>query len=517
MPPFEFEPSRDESDAGRRLECVAVAHAPLACVPDALALVRALRGDGHAWLLESALQDGRLGRHTLAGADPYALLIARGESLALEVRRAVRPGWTPGQHTALGDPFEAVRALWPRLDAEAGPPEDEAPFLGGAIAVLGYELAERIERVGLEHQAADLDTPDLALLLVDRLVSIDHERGDARAIALGFGASPDEAARAARNALREWKAALEVALDGWDAPPPPPRTTTRSPATPMQGGGDRDEGPGRVEYARRVRRILDDIERGDVYEVNLTQRMSSGWRGDPLALYAALRQESPAPFDAYLELPDACVVGSSPERFLRATADGHVESRPIKGTRPRGDDADLDAALAEELVTSPKDRAENLMIVDLVRNDLGRVCAPGTVRVPELMQVESYATVFQLVSTVVGRLADDRDGVDLVRACFPPGSMTGAPKIAAMRIAGELEPVRRGIYSGALGYLDVRGGLDLSVVIRTWLVKKGRAYLHVGGAVVADSDPDGEYDESLDKARALWAAIERAGEAGESS
>jgi anthranilate/para-aminobenzoate synthase component I len=155
------------------------------------------------------------------------------------------------------------------------------------------------------------------------------------------------------------------------------------------------------------------------------------------------------------------------------------------------------------------------MIVDLVRNDLGRVCAPGTVRVPELMQVESYATVFQLVSTVVGRLEAGRDGVDLIRACFPPGSMTGAPKIAAMKIAGALEPMRRGIYSGALGYLDVRGGLDLSVVIRTWLVKKGRAYLHVGGAVVADSDPDSEYEETLDKARALWAALDRANERGE--
>jgi anthranilate/para-aminobenzoate synthase component I len=238
--------------------------------------------------------------------------------------------------------------------------------------------------------------------------------------------------------------------------------------------------------------------------------MSEPFEGSALALYRSLRRENPAPFAAYLELPDVCVVGSSPERFLKLAPDRGVESRPIKGTRPRGATPDRDAALAEALVTSPKDRAENLMIVDLVRNDLGRVCETGSVRVPELMQVEAYATVFQLVSTVVGRLRSDRDAVDLVRACFPPGSMTGAPKIAAMRIAGALEPVRRGIYSGAIGYLDVRGGLDLSVVIRSLLVKAGRAYLHVGGAVVADSDPRAEYEETLDKARALRAALERA-------
>jgi aminodeoxychorismate synthase component I len=304
--------------------------------------------------------------------------------------------------------------------------------------------------------------------------------------------------------MRVMDAGVEAWRDG-----PAARAAARSPQ-PEHDGEAADAGPGRDVYAGRVRSILDEIERGGVYEVNLTQRMSTPWQGDPLALYAALRRESPAPFAAYLELPDVCIVGSSPERFLKAGSDGHVESRPIKGTRPRGADPDRDAALAEELVTSPKDRAENLMIVDLVRNDLGRVCRPGSVRVPELMQVEAYATVFQLVSTVVGRLREGCDGVDLVRACFPPGSMTGAPKIAAMRIAGALEPVRRGIYSGALGHLDVRGGLDLSVVIRTWLVKKGRAYLHVGGAVVADSDPDAEYDESLDKARALQSALERA-------
>jgi len=509
---FDFMASGTESTASQRPrpEHVAVAHVQLRGVPDPMSLVRGLRSEATPWLLESALHEGRLGRHTLVGADPYALLTARGEALDLEVRRAVRPGWTPGHHAADGDPFEAARGLWPRVGCEGLPAETRLPFVGGAVAVFGYELAERIEAVGLE-QVADLDTPDLVLLLVDRLISIDHARGEAHAVVTGFGGSAGEADEAAAAALRDWLGAVERAA----TPASVPESSAQS---PVSGEGDaRDLGPGRSGYALKVRSILGDIECGSVYEVNLTQRMSVPWRGDPLALYAALRRESPAPFAAHIELPDVCIVGSSPERFLRATADGHVESRPIKGTRPRGESEARDAELAEELVTSPKDRAENLMIVDLVRNDLGRVCTPGTVRVPELMQVESYATLFQLVSTVVGRLRDGQDGIDLVRACFPPGSMTGAPKLAAMRIAGRLEPVRRGIYSGALGYLDLRGGLDLSVVIRTLLVKKGRAWLHVGGAVVADSDPEDEYEESLDKARALFTALEaaEAGNAGE--
>jgi anthranilate/para-aminobenzoate synthase component I len=230
--------------------------------------------------------------------------------------------------------------------------------------------------------------------------------------------------------------------------------------------------------------------------------------GDPWSFYRRLRAENPAPFASYFELPEVAIASSSPERFLRLSPDGSVESRPIKGTRPRGSGFHEDQANRALLACSAKDRAENLMIVDLVRNDLGRVCETGSVDVPELMSIEAYASVFQMVSTVAGRLRADCDAVDLLRATFPPGSMTGAPKIAAMRIIDRLEPVRRGIYSGALGYLDVRGGLDLCVVIRTVLVKDGRAYLHAGGGIVADSDPRDEYRETLDKARPLAAVLD---------
>ena len=247
---------------------------------------------------------------------------------------------------------------------------------------------------------------------------------------------------------------------------------------------------------------------GRVYQACLTHRLEQDFAADPWLLYRTLRRLNPAPFAAYLELPELAFVGSSPERFLRVGTDGRAESRPIKGTRPRGRHAEEDAALRAELEASEKDRAENLMIVDLVRNDLGRACATGSVAVPELMAIEDYAGVFQMVSSVTGRLRSDRDALDLVRAAFPPGSMTGAPKIAAMQLLRRIEPVRRGVYSGALGYFDVRGGVDLSVVIRTILLIEGRAHVHTGGGIVADSIPAAEWREAADKARPLLAALD---------
>jgi len=267
-------------------------------------------------------------------------------------------------------------------------------------------------------------------------------------------------------------------------------------------------------YTKAVDTILEEIGEGNVYQANFSQRLSMDAPEDPWLLYLALRERNPAPFGAYLRLPDAAVLSSSPERFLRMDESRRVESRPIKGTRPRGGDDLEDLRLESELATSEKDRAENLMIVDLVSNDLGRVCAPGSIDVPELMKIEAYAAVFQMVSTVTGTLAPGRDGLDLLAAVFPPGSMTGAPKIAAIELLDRLENVRRGPYAGALGYLDLRGGLDLSVVIRTFVWKDGQAHLHVGGGIVADSSPEAEYRESLDKARAPLAAIREVGAGG---
>ena len=254
---------------------------------------------------------------------------------------------------------------------------------------------------------------------------------------------------------------------------------------------------------------MDYILAGDVFQVNLSQRLETAAPGDLFALYRDLRRRNPAPFAAYLDFGPLRILSASPERFLRFDPAGRgVETRPIKGTRPRGRSAALDRALRRELETSPKDRAENVMIVDLLRNDLSKVCEPGSVRVPGLLDLEEHPTVFHLVSTITGRLREGLDAADLLSAAFPGGSVTGAPKIRAMEIIGELEPTHRGPYCGAIGYWSVTGALDTSIVIRTYVAAGGRLYFQAGGGIVADSTPKEEYRETLDKAEALVDALD---------
>jgi para-aminobenzoate synthetase component 1 len=473
----------------------AIARRPVAAA-DPLALFAPLRSSAYPWLLESALPGHALARFSFAGADPWAVLRARvhgaAAELELEVRRAVRPDFAPGVRRARGDPFQLARALLaPR---PACGESLAAPFAGGAVGWLGYELAQLFDRIELAAPD-DLGLPDLALLFVDRVLALDAGRGEAFAFGLGFGAGAAEARAAAERAAEEL--AAQVAAVSRSALP------RRAPGAAPAARGDFDA----ARYAAAVESIRARIGAGDVYQACLAQRLEVPFEGDPFDLYRRLRQHNPAPQAAYLELPEAAIAGSSPERFLCLAADGSTETRPIKGTRPRGATPDADARLRRELAASAKDRAENLMIVDLARNDLGRVCEVGSVHVPELFRLETFPTVHHLVSVVRGRLRPDRDVFDLVRAAFPPGSMTGAPKLAAMRILDALEPVRRGPYAGALGYFDARGGADLAVSIRSALVSGGRALVHAGGGVVADSDPRAEWRESLDKASAVLAAL----------
>lgn len=452
-----------------------------------------LRSAGSGWLLESSLREPRLGRASFLGASPYAIARVRGSRFELEVLREADPRFPPGRHTLEGNPLELLRRVLPRKPARAAP---SLGFCGGAIGYLGYELACQLDVHEL-HGRDDLQLADAVFLLVDRVLAFDHEHGRVTACGIGLGADAEEARKAAERSADTLEALLQHA---------PPARPTRS--TPRTQPPDDEIDP--ACYAKSVDLVKEEIAAGNVYQACLTSRSGRDFRGDPWQLYRALRHTNPAPFACFLELPEVAVVGSSPERFLRVSRDGRVESRPIKGTAPRGRDPMEDAAHRAALAGSEKDRAENLMIVDLVRNDLGRVCEAGSVEVPELMAIEAYASVFQMVSTVQGRLVPGRDALDAVRASFPPGSMTGAPKIAAMALLDRLEPVRRAVYSGAVGYFDVFGGADLSVVIRTALVKDGRAWLHAGGGVVADSDPIAEYHEALDKLRPLHAALDEA-------
>jgi para-aminobenzoate synthetase component 1 len=254
--------------------------------------------------------------------------------------------------------------------------------------------------------------------------------------------------------------------------------------------------------------VLREIAGGEVYQVNLSQRLEGEWTATAWEAYERLRQASPVPFGAFLQLePDLAILSASPERFLRLDG-GRVETRPMKGTRPRGSSHQDDVRLADELRSSSKDRAENAMIVDVLRNDLGRVCRTGSVTVEQMCALEGYATVWQMVSTVVGELPPESDALDLIRACFPGGSITGAPKIRAMQLIEELETVRRGVYCGAIGYLSATGAMDSSVAIRTVVLDGRRLLLPVGGGIVADSDPEAEYQESLIKARAALTAFD---------
>jgi aminodeoxychorismate synthase component I len=453
--------------------------------------IERLRGAGAPWLLESALAMPGIGRFSFAGADPYLIVRCRGLDVEIECRRAVYEGLAIGTEHERGAALAVLRARLPSAPSDAC----ALPFCGGAVGVFGYELAEQLD-VHRLHGADDLALPDAVWLFVDALIGFDHERGDAQIAGLGVAHDPATARDRAERAAR----ALAERLS---RPAPPPALARSALAAPPGAHADLDV----AGYCKAVEAIGDGIAAGELYQACLTYRIDRPYAGDPWQLYRALRRSDPAPFAAYLELPEIAVASSSPERFLRVDAAGRVESRPIKGTAPRSADPAQDARAARALALSEKDRAENLMIVDLVRNDLGRVCAAGSVAVPELFAVEPYAAVFQLVSTVTGRLRAGCSALDAIAAAFPPGSMTGAPKIAAMRALDRLEAVRRGFYSGALGYLDVRGGADLAVVIRSAFVRGGRAYLHTGGGIVADSEPGAEYAESRAKLRSLLSAL----------
>jgi para-aminobenzoate synthetase component 1 len=435
---------------------------------DSAALFEAIADEPWAVFLDSGRQGSDAGRWDILAARPHATLVTRGG--LTECRR--------GDQVSLdgSDPFELLREY-----LAARPEVSPLPFPGGAIGYFAYDLARRIER--LPERATDAEhLPQMAVGLYDWAVIQDHDRQ----LAWLVSAERDDRTTA------QWDDLVET----FSAPPAP------RPRQPFRVNGTVHANLTRAAYAEAFGRIQAYIAAGDCYQVNLAQRFAAPVTGDPWLAYQALRRINPAPYSAYLNLPFASVLSSSPERFLEVRG-GQVQTRPIKGTRPRAGAVAEDARRVAELRASAKDRAENLMIVDLLRNDLGKVCAPGTVSVPRLFEVESYATVHHLVSTVTGRLAPGRDAVDLLRGAFPGGSITGAPKLRAMQIIEELEPHRRGIYCGAIGYLGCNGDMDTNIAIRTLVWSEARLRFWAGGGIVADSEAGAEYQECLDKAAAL--------------
>jgi para-aminobenzoate synthetase component 1 len=455
--------------------------------------------------LDSAIKGAKVGRYSFLAADPVAVVRSKGSQTEC------------GSRIVPEDALDALRELLAPYAAEPVP--GLPPFQGGAAGYLAYDWGRVHERIPAPRHD-DLSVPDVVLGVYDWVLAWDHETSRAWLISTGMieQSLPARTRRAAERA-----AAVLERLRSTDIPPAAQRSATGESADHVSSipkaptyAVSADWADPRLAlrssfthagYLEAVARVREYIFAGDIFQANISQRFDAPLVEPPWSLYRRLRLQNAAPFAAYLDFPEAIVLSASPERFLRVDVNGHVETRPIKGTRPRGLGPEHDAALGQALTASAKDRAENLMIVDLLRNDLSRVCAPGTVHVPELFALEHYATVHHLVSTVVGDLAPGSDALDLLRAAFPGGSITGAPKVRAMEIIAELEAPERGVYCGTIGYWSLTGALDCSIVIRTAVARAGRVYFSAGGGIVADSDPGQEYRETIDKARGMIDAL----------
>ncbi len=458
----------------------------------------------YAVWLDSASRNPETGRYSFVACQPFAVLRSfRGHAEWVDAM-GVRPAGT-----AVMDELDTALEAWRVEECDL-----PLPFCGGCAGFLGYELASEFETVPLGGPR-DHGLPDLELAFYDVVVGWDHESERCFVISTGRPETGESGQRRVRDRLDETLAWLEGGSPA-DRPGPLNASTLRVSPAPDPVAGCQLPGMAWLsstttasEYAAAVECVIDKIRDGEAYQVNLSQRFAARCEADPLDLYHNLRRRSPAPFGALFRTQAGSILSTSPERFVRVDRSGRIETRPIKGTRPRGADTAEDRALAAELLASEKDRAENLMIVDLLRNDLSKICLPGSISVPELFKLESWATVHHLVSVITGQLRTGTSPGDVIRATFPSGSVTGAPKIRAMEIITDLEHVARGPYCGAIGYLAFDGQIDLSVAIRILVLAGGRATFHAGGGIVYDSDPEDEYHETLAKALALTDVVGR--------
>ena len=458
-----------------------------------LAVYIKLAGGPYSYLLESVVGGERFGRYSFIGLACAERIEARGA----RVRRLLRDA--RGADVCLeeyeGDPFEYARA-WLKRERTAPLPA-ALRFGGGLVGYFGYEAVRHIEPRALGPEKPDaLGTPDVLLLVSDELAVVDNVLGKLYLVVYADPRQPRAYARACERLeelrhrmVRPLPEALVLAQPAAEPPMAPAIERTMSEAA----------------FLDAVRRSQDAIMAGELMQVQVSQRTSLALQAPALSLYRALRGVNPSPYMYYFDFGDHHVVGASPEILVRLAGDT-MTVRPIAGTRPRGASAEEDAAIGEELLADPKERAEHVMLIDLGRNDVGRVAMPGSVRVTEQMVIERYSHVMHIVSNVEGRIAPGRDAIDVLKASFPAGTVTGAPKVRAMQLIDELEPVKRGVYSGAVGYLGFNGDMDMAIAIRTAVVKAGRIHVQAAAGVVADSDPQSEWQETQHKARALLRA-----------
>jgi len=448
-------------------------------------------------MLDSSALHPAYGRYTVLACEPLEVLTLRDGRLTNRAGRVLA---------------DDRQSLWSALRAAAGcveltHPAPQTPYVPGWIGYFGYELGRYIERLP-GRAVRDTALGDLRIAFYDALLVYDALRRRWSLVELAFDAPPPGAGGAA-EALRTIADATRLGRYCPETPESPPGTTDQADAA-ARPLAEAQPNFTPAEYQQAVARCVEYIAAGDIFQVNLSQRLAVRGVADPLGLYRALRRRNPAWYAAYLRFEaggkPCWILSSSPELFLRVRGD-HVTTRPIKGTRPRVGHEPTDQALRRELLSSPKDNAELAMIIDLLRNDLGRVCRYGTVRVTDPRALETHPTVFHLVGTVEGRLYEGVGPAELLKATFPGGSITGAPKIRAMEIIDELEPVARGVYTGCIGIVGADRSCEWNIAIRTIVCEADRALVQVGGGVVADSSPLGEYEETLDKARALLEAI----------
>ena len=442
----------------------------------------------YAFLLESVERGEQVGRYTFLGARPYMRVRSRDKEIMIE--RGTR------RERRQADVFQLLKELL-RAHRPADLP-GLPPFTAGAVGYFAYDVVRSLEKIG-KHAKDDLGLPDAELMLFDRLLAFDHVRHQIHIIAMADVAS-EAPRRAYDRALRDIDA-LEKKL-------------TRAPSFihPPKGRKSRlkvHAGTSHQRFIKAVERAKEYIAAGDIFQVVLSQRLDFMPEVGPFDIYRALRTVNPSPYLYFLRMKDTHVLGSSPEMLVRVTG-RKLEYRPIAGTHPRGRDQSEDERLEQEMLHDEKERAEHVMLVDLGRNDLGRVSEYGSVKVRDLMYVERYSHVMHLVSALEGRLRPELDALDAFAACFPAGTLSGAPKVRAMQIIEELEPVRRGVYGGSVLYADFAGNLDSCIAIRTMLLRGKRAYLQAGAGIVADSDPATEFQETMNKAQALLRAVEQA-------
>lgn len=417
------------------------------------------------------------GRYDIIAADPYIMI----KTFAHDTEILYVDGRS--EHST-ADPFAIIQSLL----GESVSQLHTVPFAGGALGYFAYDLVRRIEALPAiaEH---DIDMPDMAIGIYDWAVVTDHQQR--RTWLSGYG--KDE------RTIAKWDRLQEM----FHRPSTIPASAIEKKPIPYKPQSNMD----RTSYAHAFNKIKHYIRQGDCYQVNLAQRFSIDFCGDPWAAYRRLRRLNAAPFGSFFNIPEGAILSTSPERFLQVH-NRLVESKPIKGTRPRSLQVHEDRALSEALLESTKDRAENLMIVDLIRNDIGKTCDYGSVVVPRLFALESFATVHHLVSTVIGRLASGADVLELLRGCFPGGSITGAPKIRAMEIIEELEPHRRSVYCGSIAYIGFDRNMDSNIIIRTSLYHRGKMHYWAGGGIIMDSKLDAEYQECLDKAAVFFSLFD---------